>query len=230
MRYAAFRSQQFNEHFKGANIDDYVADPDVQRKLKLLKDIGTSILDNEDLSLLTDKKNHMSFIYNTAKICPFNNKNCNPATEGLSLDPDIENRLAESEDFDELQWLWEQWHEKSGKEMREDYQDYVNLMNKAAIANGYSDAGVMWRNRYEYESDKLIEKVDELWEEVKPLYDELHKYVHRELKMLYGSDMDKDSSNIPAHLLGNMWAQSWIHCELNKLVNMKFLVNFTLEI
>lgn len=39
----------------------------------------------------------------------------------------------------------------------------------------------------------------------------MHKYVRNELKYLYGSKMDSEDENIPAHLLGNMWAQSWVN-------------------
>lgn len=61
----------------------------------------------------------------------------------------------------------------------------------------------MWRSRFE--DDQLVAKVDRLWEEVKPLYDELHKYVRYQLRNLHGSKIDKKSEFIPAHLLGNMW-------------------------
>lgn len=78
----------------------------------------------------------MSTIYNNAKICPFDKQNCNLATEGLTLDPEIELLLGSSESFDEMKWIWEQWHDKSGKLMRDDYKLYIGYMNKAAIANG----------------------------------------------------------------------------------------------
>lgn len=67
----------------------------------------------------------------------------------------------------------------------------------------------MWRSRYE---DKdLITKVDALWNEVEPLYSALHTYVRRKLIGFYGDKIDKNNPNIPAHLLGNMWAQNWVH-------------------
>lgn len=50
-----------------------------------------------------------------------------------------------------------------------------------------------------------------MWKEVEPLYDELHTYVRRKLKKIYGSKMDDSNDMIPAHLLGNMWAQSWVN-------------------
>lgn len=61
----------------------------------------------------------------------------------------------------------------------------------------------MWRARYE--DDSLVQMVDELWSEVEPLYDELHKYVRFQLLELYGDKMDKSDKMIPAHILGNMW-------------------------
>ena len=163
----------------------------------------------------------MTRLYNNGRICPFNNQTCNLATEGLTLDPEIELLMASSTNFDEMKWTWEQWHEKSGKLMRDDYKIYIELMNKAAEANGdlkfcvhwkskqkffslgYKDAGEMWRSRYE--DDALVEKVDKLWTEVQPLYNELHRYVRNQLRDLHGNKIDKDSDSIPAHLLGNMW-------------------------
>jgi peptidyl-dipeptidase A len=78
----------------------------------------------------------MENIYNTAKICPFNNKNCNVTEEGLTLDPDLTEIMASSKDYDELEWIWKQWRDKSGKNMRNGYKRYVELVNKAAKLDG----------------------------------------------------------------------------------------------
>lgn len=49
-----------------------------------------------------------------------------------------------------------------------------------------------------------------MWLQVKPLYTELHKYVRRKLTGIYGADkMDQFAPNMPAHVTGNMWAQTW---------------------
>lgn len=61
----------------------------------------------------------------------------------------------------------------------------------------------MWRDRYEHEN--LVELVDKLWDEVEPLYNELHRYVRYQLLDNYGNDLDKADPLIPAHLFGNMW-------------------------
>lgn len=200
---AAYRKGMYVKYFKDANIDSYT-NPDVKRKLKILKNIGTAALDDIDLTALNAARNRMSQTYNNAKICPFNRQNCDhKSDDALSLDPDIETLMASSTDYDEMKWIWEQWREKSGKLMRADYKQYVDLMNKAAKLNSYRDAGEMWRA--EYEDDRLREIIDRLWVDVSPLYNELHKYVHTQLKRLYGTKMDLESENIPAHLLGNMW-------------------------
>lgn len=79
----------------------------------------------------------MSAIYSSAKICPYKKQNCTD-DELLTLDPEIEDRLAKSEDYDELAYVWKSWRDNSGKLMRSDYKKYVDLSNKAAIANGMS--------------------------------------------------------------------------------------------
>lgn len=135
LEYAAFRKSKFDAYFKTVDIDSYT-DPQVKRKLQILKDIGTAALSDSDLTDLNNAKNRMQTIYNDAKICPFDKKNCDPKTEGLTLDPEIELLMASSENFEEMKWTWEQWHDKSGKLMKDDYSSYIRLMNKAAEANG----------------------------------------------------------------------------------------------
>lgn len=135
LEYAAFRKDKFDRYFKTADIDSFT-DPQVKRKLQILKDIGTAALSDSDLSGLNAAKNRMQTIYNNAKICPVDKKNCNLEAEGLTLDPEIELLMGSSEKFEEMKWTWEQWHEKSGKLMKEDYKSYIELMNKAATANG----------------------------------------------------------------------------------------------
>ena len=72
---------------------------------------------------------------------------------------------------------------------------------------GYNDTGEYWRSWYEaptFEAD-----VRKLYDEFRPLYQQLHAYVRRKLKNHYGKGKFPDSGHIPAHLFGNMWSQSW---------------------
>ena len=56
--------------------------------------------------------------------------------------------------------------------------------------------------------DAFAKELDRLWEEVKPLYVALHTYARTQLRRQYG-DAVPATGPIPAHLLGNMWAQDW---------------------
>jgi peptidyl-dipeptidase A len=44
---------------------------------------------------------------------------------------------------------------------------------------------------------------------VRPLYQNLHCYVRAQLQKTYGKDRIPSNGPIPAHVLGNMWAQEW---------------------
>jgi peptidyl-dipeptidase A len=134
LEYAKFRKDFYDLRVKNVDINSF-SDPVVKRKLEILKDIGTAALSDDDLTALNAAKNRMTTVYNSARICPFGKQTCNLETEGLTLDPEIELLMSSSENFDELKWTWEQWHEKSGKLMRDDYKPYVELLNKAAKAN-----------------------------------------------------------------------------------------------
>lgn len=69
--------------------------------------------------------------------------------------------------------------------------------------SGYQDKGDMWRSKYE--SPNFIQDVDKLWEQVKPLYEELHKYVGNKLKKRYKDEIDLSDGLIPAHVFGEFY-------------------------
>ncbi|MCL2660637.1 MAG: M2 family metallopeptidase, partial [Acidobacteriaceae bacterium] len=51
--------------------------------------------------------------------------------------------------------------------------------------------------------------LERTWKQLKPLYRELHAYVRYKLIQKYGAAAERPDGMIPAHLLGNMWAQEW---------------------
>lgn len=116
--------------------------------------------------------------------------------------------LTESRDATVLEDVWTGWHEV-GRAIRPDFVRYVELANRGATELGFSDTGAMWRSKYDMEPNAFAHEVDRLWSEVEPLYRSLHAYVRRKLAEHYGSHRVPEHGPIPAHLLGNMWAQSW---------------------
>src|SRR3546814_11219896 len=51
-------------------------------------------------------------------------------------------------------------------------------------------------------------ETDRLWNQVKPLYDQLHCYARTRLESKYPGEGSVDGM-LPAHLMGNMWQQDW---------------------
>ena len=65
---------------------------------------------------------------------------------------------------------------------------------------GYNDTGEYWRSVYEaptFQSD-----LENLLNELRPLYSLLHAYVRKQLIKQYGQENFPRSGHIPAHLLG----------------------------
>ncbi len=122
--------------------------------------------------------------------------------------PDIEKILATSRDPLELQNAWIGWHSISPP-MRQRYIRLVQLVNQGAREMGFADTGAMWRSNYDMPPDDFARELDRLWEQVRPLYVSLHAYVRWKLAEKYGKDLVREDAPIPAHLLGNMWAQDW---------------------
>ncbi|GFT09102.1 angiotensin-converting enzyme [Nephila pilipes] len=185
----------------------------LRRWFKSLSVLGTAALPEDKLNEFNRLKAEMKNTYSTAKICPYvspqskeNSSVINPKDCKLTLEPDVQRILTKSRDYDELTHVWKAWRDAAGKPIREKYLRFVNLSNEAARLNGFPDTGDMWREAYE--SDTFQEDLERLWDQLKPLYEHLHAYVRRKLIHVYGNDKIKDDGPIPAHLFGNMWAQS----------------------
>src|SRR3954469_4043213 len=106
-----------------------------------------------------------------------------------------------------LRAAWEGWH-TIAPPMRQDYQRFVELSNKGAKELGFVDTGAMWRSKYDMPPDDFTKELDRLWDQVRPLYLKMHAYVRLKLRDKYG-DVVPANGPIPAHLLGNIWAQDW---------------------
>jgi peptidyl-dipeptidase A len=116
--------------------------------------------------------------------------------------------LAEGRDPAVLADTFLGWH-AVGRGIRSDFVRYVELANRGARELGFADTGSMWRSKYDLTPEAFAAEVERLWQQVRPLYRSLHAYVRRRLREHYGAELVPTGGPIPAHLLGNMWAQSW---------------------
>jgi len=186
---------------KYENVD---LSPDAKRKLKLLKLSLTlpAPKDPAERSELTKITASMEGEYGKGKYCPDGDKG-----KCLSL-PDLENIINTSQNPEELKKAWVGWHQIAIP-IRKEYVRFVELSNKGAKEMGFKDTGAMWRSKYDMEPDAFAAEMERLWQQVKPLYDSLYTYTRRKLSEKYGKDVVAEDKPIPAHLLGNMWAQQW---------------------
>ncbi|CAM5078619.1 unnamed protein product [Eretmochelys imbricata] len=209
-KWSAFYDEASNNASKYAI--NKIMDPIVKLQLQSLQDKGTSALSEEKYSELKTILSTMSTIYSTGTVCkPDDPFNC------LPLEPGLDAIMASSTDYSERLWAWQGWRAEVGKKMRPLYERYVELENEAARLNKYSDYGDYWRGNYEvdnspeyaYSRNQLIEDVETTFEQIKPLYRELHAYVRYRLENVYGSDRISSTGCLPAHLLGDMWGRFW---------------------
>jgi peptidyl-dipeptidase A len=110
--------------------------------------------------------------------------------------------------YDEMLEAWGAWH-ATAKDMRPYYEKLVGISNEGAREFGATDLGDLWRSAYDMPPADFEKETDRLWNQVKPLYDDLHCYVRGRLSKKFGADKVAANGPIPAHVLGNMWAQEW---------------------
>jgi peptidyl-dipeptidase A len=187
------------DRFEGLNLPQ-----DVERKLKLIK-LSITIPAPRDPALgeeLSQIAASLQSEYGRARWRPQG-----PGGESLSLN-EMENILATSRDPRQLLALWEGWHGLA-RPMRPRYERMVDLANQGAREIGFADVGALWRSNYDMPPAAFAAEVDRLWLQVRPLYESLHAYMRWKLAAKYGGTSVREDLPIPAHLLGNMWGQSW---------------------
>uniref|UniRef100_H0ZYW8 Angiotensin-converting enzyme n=1 Tax=Taeniopygia guttata TaxID=59729 RepID=H0ZYW8_TAEGU len=191
---------------------DSIADDPTKLQIQILQERGSSVLSPEKYNRLGTVLNTMSTIYSTGTVCKINNP-----SECLVLEPGLDAIMSGSTDYYERLWAWEGWRADVGRMMRPLYEEYVELENEVARLNGYSDYGDYWRANYEakspenykYSRDQLIKDVEKTFEQIKPLYEQLHAYVRHKLGQVYGPKLISSTGGLPAHLLGDMWGRFW---------------------
>ncbi|CAB4061872.1 ACE [Lepeophtheirus salmonis] len=104
----------------------------------------------------------------------------NETQKCLHGEPDLASLMEHERNPQMLLSYWSSWREAVGPPSRPFYTKMVDLWNKS------------------------VQK-----EELSDFYLKLHGYVRHHLGLYYGRDIVVTEDPIPAHLLGNMWAQSW---------------------
>jgi peptidyl-dipeptidase A len=188
---------------EAARFDNLPLSEDLRRKFLLLK-LATPLpapSDPAKRAELAQIAASMESTYGKGKYCPAGKKEC------LEIG-DLSDILGKSRNYDELLDAWQGWH-KISPPLRPKYVRYVELANEGAKELGFKHLGELWNSGYDMTPEEFQKEVDRLWLQLKPFYNELHCYVRSRLQKVYGADKVPSGKPIPAHILGNMWAQEW---------------------
>ena len=180
-------------------------DPVTRRQLVRLKFSGQPAPDDpKDAEELAQIGTDMLSIYGKGKVCT----KVGRKQECKDIDA-LSKVLQKTRKPAEALAAWKGWHDNVGRAERLLFEKYVSLANSGARAVGFADVSEMWKGAYDMPPDAFATETDRLYSQVKPLYAQLHCYTRRKLNKLYGNKVVPKTGPIPAHLLGNMWAQGW---------------------
>jgi len=203
---SAKASQEYNQLSvqyakQAATYDEALYRPDISRQLQRLKlDLVLPAPDDKtSAKRLADLGVKMEAMYGAGEYC--NDDRCYNLDEMTII-------FAESRDPQLLQEMWLGWRSISPP-MRQLYEEQVDIANAGAQDLGFTNLSELWRSNYDMDPDVFSADVDQQWQKVKPLYDALQCHVRSELNEFYGDQVVPKTGKIPAHLLGNMWAQTW---------------------
>jgi peptidyl-dipeptidase A len=177
--------------FDWQSFQDY----DLKRQFEKNSHLGLGSLPKDKIKRYNTIVNEMTKIYSTSKICAFDD----PTKCDLALEPNLVNILANSRNPDQLKHVWVEWRNAVGPHCKNLFSEYVELGNEAARLGNFTDTSDQWL--HSYEDSKIMDKVEELWKQLRPLYLQIHAYVRTHLRKTYG-DLVTEKGPIPAHLLG----------------------------
>jgi len=155
------------------------------------------------LSLKNDQlASKVTSIYSNAEIC----KTVDKKKKCFHYEPGIKNIMDESRDYDERLWAWKSWRDAIGPKVRQDWICNQVITKIGKQFSGFKDIGESWRNSYQVQG--LENKIDRLWNKIKPFYIQFHAYIRYQLNKVYGEKVSLDKP-IPAHLVGDIWSMNW---------------------
>jgi peptidyl-dipeptidase A len=118
---------------------------------------------------------------------------------------DIDDVLKKSRDLGERQRIWTVSKE-IGRPLKPGLIELVKLRNQVAKEMGYHSFFALKVADYGMTVDEMMKLLDDTLATTKPLYDGLHCWAKNQLASRY---KQRPSKLIPAHWIGNRWAQSW---------------------
>ncbi|CDW52722.1 Peptidase M2 domain containing protein [Trichuris trichiura] len=143
------------------------------------------------------------------------------------LYPTLRRNFANARDEAELRRYWEEWYHVKTNDtvILNNFERMVKLYHNGSVSMNYTDIVSRWEDQYR--SDVFLDFSLEKWAnesffKLLPLYEELHAYVK------YQVDKTSDKLAIAAHLVGDLFAESWQNIYLTHGSNLK--LNYTAKL
>ncbi|GJQ82092.1 hypothetical protein Trydic_g6964 [Trypoxylus dichotomus] len=110
--------------------------------------------------------------------------------------------LASSRNFTLLQDVWSSWQQNVSSNFNS-YGETLSLVAEAASKNELYNAKSYWEALVEYEEG--YQQMDNLWNDIKPLYKKLYDFVLTRINNYYNTNF----TDIPVFLTGSNFGEDW---------------------
>lgn len=117
----------------------------------------------------------------------------------------LDDILKKEDDVNKRLQAWEASKEV-GKTLKGGLVNLRNYRNQTVQALGYHDYFTYQVSDYGMKTDEMMQTMDRLMNELRPLYRELHTWMRYELAKKYNQPVP---DYLPAHWLPNRWGQDW---------------------
>lgn len=207
---AKYVKESWTKHIIKYNYTEF-KDTELKRRFEMLSVLEEPALSNDRYAEFVEIRSYMSKIYGTGKVCPLDNRECKKETEGLDLEPGLTTIISNPTNYsyEELEYVWVGWRNATGRMIRETYEKYIDIFNEAGVANNFKDGSGIWLYKYTRDDEEFRNDLEIIWNQFIPFYEKLHGYARYKLRQYWGNDKIGRRDPIPAHILGNMWAQQW---------------------
>ncbi|VDL69634.1 unnamed protein product [Nippostrongylus brasiliensis] len=195
-----------------------IADADLKRQLAYVSFEGMSALSTADYAAFNQAQNTLNREASEVSVCDFE---VPPPCALKKID--LESIFRSENSGKRLSHLWITYLTKLARE-KPVYQKLINLTNKGAKANGFTDGGAMWRSAFDLSTKNkppvfdLQEQIETIYQKIEPLYKQLHSYMRRQIAGIYNNPAGLSKNGpIPAHLFGSLDGGDWsAHYEQTK--------------
>ncbi|XP_057374872.1 angiotensin-converting enzyme-like [Daphnia carinata] len=158
-----------------------------------------TVLNEEQTRVLVETSARLQAIYSEAVV--------NVAGRNYTGESEIKELMAKSQNYSVLLDAWTGWRDAVGPPSKELFSRMIEINNLGVQAAGFSDTSEIWKNELGIKNVENV--VDDLFATIQPLYIQLYAFVRGRLAAIDKTGTVRPDRPLPAHVLGNMWAQNW---------------------